>query len=359
MSKGKTIAITRFAHIFKLGNDKVVKSISKDGLLPPHDPLMELSILEKLTKNESNRNVIQLLDYQENTNYDLVFKYYPLTLKELLLSGYISIVNPYYNVTASSPTENYYRNRFDSNKYAYDFFKQLINGLAYIHSLQIIHRDIKLDNILMEDNGNNNFTLVVTDFGISYDASDENRGNELINDKITDVSTSIYKAPELLFSVRNYTNKVDIWAAFIVLSQLLIDPAMKVKNQKNIPAVVTDGSFSDDDNDGFREEVGSDIKLLFSIFEKFGIPSAAQWPEVINYGTADTFIGMFGNSGDSKYFLDKKTPEAEEYMEQIIPGLRNIEGKQQRETLVQCCIGMASFESTTRFSAEQLLEYLN
>lgn len=31
-------------------------------------------------------------------------------------------------------------------------FKQLISAVAYVHSMGIVHRDIKLDNILIDDN---------------------------------------------------------------------------------------------------------------------------------------------------------------------------------------------------------------
>jgi 5'-AMP-activated protein kinase, catalytic alpha subunit len=42
-------------------------------------------------------------------------------------------------------------------------FKQIIEGLSYCHSKQILHRDIKLDNILLDSKGE----VKICDFGIS------------------------------------------------------------------------------------------------------------------------------------------------------------------------------------------------
>ena len=46
---------------------------------------------------------------------------------------------------------------------AQKIFKQIIDGLNYIHSKRIAHRDIKLDNILLDGKGN----VKIADFGVS------------------------------------------------------------------------------------------------------------------------------------------------------------------------------------------------
>lgn len=59
---------------------------------------------------------------------------------------------------------NYVRKRRRLKEpYAQKIFKQIIDGLCYIHAKQIAHRDIKLDNILLDGKGN----VKIGDFGVS------------------------------------------------------------------------------------------------------------------------------------------------------------------------------------------------
>lgn len=59
---------------------------------------------------------------------------------------------------------NYVRKRRRLKEpYAKVIFKQIIDGLCYIHSKYIAHRDIKLDNILLDGKGN----VKIADFGVS------------------------------------------------------------------------------------------------------------------------------------------------------------------------------------------------
>ncbi|OHT01451.1 CAMK family protein kinase [Tritrichomonas foetus] len=51
---------------------------------------------------------------------------------------------------------------------------QLMCVIQYLHSNKIVHRDIKLENILLAESGKNNFIIKIIDFGMSHQCSNEN-----------------------------------------------------------------------------------------------------------------------------------------------------------------------------------------
>ena len=59
---------------------------------------------------------------------------------------------------------NYVRKRRKlTEKAAKYLFKQIMQGMAYMHSIGVVHRDIKLDNIMLDGHGN----IKIGDFGVS------------------------------------------------------------------------------------------------------------------------------------------------------------------------------------------------
>lgn len=67
-------------------------------------------------------------------------------------------------ICAGGDLLNYVRKRRKLKEpVAKKIFKQILDGLCYIHSKSIAHRDIKLDNILLDGRGN----VKIGDFGVS------------------------------------------------------------------------------------------------------------------------------------------------------------------------------------------------
>ena len=101
-----------------------------------------------------------------------------------------------------------------SEKTAKFLFRQIILGIKHIHSQNIVHRDIKLENIIIDFNNN----VKICDFGIGKVISSE---DELLYDKC---GTPMYMAPEIILSNKKNGYKgfpVDIWSSGITLYIML------------------------------------------------------------------------------------------------------------------------------------------
>ena len=98
---------------------------------------------------------------------------------------------------------------FDKNNVAH-IIKDLLSAVYYLHNMNppIIHRDIKLENILIHENGK----IKLTDFGWS---------NYIIDDEIRDTfcGTPVYQAPEML-NRKEHDHKVDIWCIGVIMFEI-------------------------------------------------------------------------------------------------------------------------------------------
>jgi serine/threonine protein kinase len=84
-----------------------------------------------------------------------------------------------------------------------------LRGLAYIHSLHRIHRDIKSDNLLIGDDG----SIKLADFGYAAQLTQEKQKRNTI------VGTPYWMAPELIRG-QNYDQKVDLWSLGIMIMEM-------------------------------------------------------------------------------------------------------------------------------------------
>jgi len=108
-------------------------------------------------------------------------------------------------------------------------FKIMVNN-------NIVHRDIKLQNILIKyiNNDQNNFIVKLTDYGIS---------KQIINSTIckTRAGTGLTMAPEILEGKEEYDNKCDLWSIGVIIYQLYFnDYPYKAKTEVGLLKQITE-----------------------------------------------------------------------------------------------------------------------
>lgn len=95
------------------------------------------------------------------------------------------------------------------------FLYQIVCGLKYIHSADVIHRDLKPGNILVTIQGN----VKICDFGLARGVNSMYLTTK--SSAITNyVATRWYRAPELMLSDKMYGKPVDLWAVGCILAEL-------------------------------------------------------------------------------------------------------------------------------------------
>ena len=88
---------------------------------------------------------------------------------------------------------------------------QILRALYFLHSANIIHRDFKPSNVLI----NEDCTVKLCDFGMSRGIKEE---NILLTEYVV---TRYYRAPEVMLSSHHYTKKIDVWSVGCAFAELL------------------------------------------------------------------------------------------------------------------------------------------
>lgn len=126
--------------------------------------------------------------------------------------------------------------------------QQLFEGLDYLHTRGVLHRDIKAANILVSNDG----ILKLADFGLARFYA---KRHQL--DYTNRVITIWYRSPELLLGETKYTAAVDVWSAACVMVEIFTRNAI----------------FPGD---------GTELSQIEKIYNLMGTPNLKDWPDLIN-----------------------------------------------------------------------------
>lgn len=224
-----------------------------DGI--PSSSLREIGILKDL----KHPNVVRLLDVQMcPTSIYLVFEHLELDLKKLL--------NKYKDGLQPLLVKHY--------------MWQLLQGLAYCHAHRVLHRDLKLQNLLVDRVGN----IKLADFGLARSIGLP------IRTYTHEVVTLWYRAPELLLKTDYYGPSVDIWSLGCIFAEMLTNRTL------------------------FTGE--SEIDQLYRIFRSLGTPNEDSWPGFSDTQEASYFSDFKGRGVDS--YIGDKDPLATDLLTKFL-----------------------------------------
>ncbi|ORX54441.1 Pkinase-domain-containing protein [Hesseltinella vesiculosa] len=121
---------------------------------------------------------------------------------------------------------------------------QILQGLAYLHGMGILHRDMKGSNLLLNQQGE----LKIADFGLA-------RVFRQRGDYTNRVITLWYRPPELLLGATRYDASVDIWGVGCIMMELFLGKPL----------------FNASD----------EIAQLHAIYKIMGTPTLDSWPDMV------------------------------------------------------------------------------
>ena len=210
--------------------------------------LQEVYILKKI----KHSNVIRLLEVFESPKHLLIVMEYS-DAGDLL---------KYVKVNGRLP-----------EKKARFFFKSITYGLAHCHCRSVLHRDIKLDNILLDKDGG----VKLCDFGVSKIL----KKDAIIKEQC---GTPAYIAPEIISDEGYKGFSVDVWSLGVLLYAMVCGTVpFKATNMKELHTLINKGEFH------FPNPVSEEVEDLIRhmlLKEKDGRISI---PEVLNHPWVNTF----------------------------------------------------------------------
>uniref|UniRef100_A0A9L0I8X6 cyclin-dependent kinase n=1 Tax=Equus asinus TaxID=9793 RepID=A0A9L0I8X6_EQUAS len=232
---------------------KIRLDLETEGV--PSTAIREISLLKEL----KHPNIVRLLDvvHSEKKLY-LVFEFLSQDLKKYMDSTpaselpthLVKVPREGQGRAASAPLGGPARRPRVRSAGAFSclllqsYLFQLLQGVNFCHSHRVIHRDLKPQNLLINELG----AIKLADFGLAR------AFGVPLRTYTHEVVTLWYRAPEILLGSKFYSTAVDVWSIGCIFAEMVTRRAL----------------FPGD----------SEIDQLFRIFRTLGTPTEATWPGV-------------------------------------------------------------------------------
>jgi len=264
-----------------MDNIVAIKTIEKteDNMVDDLEIKNEINILKQL----SHPNIVKVYEF-----FDTILYYYIVT--EYCKKGELF---------------SYIKNRYTERQLAVLFY-QVFSGLCYLHEKKIIHRDLKLENIMVSEiekdilTGEEYFWIKIIDFGTAK-IFEKNKTEKSI------IGSSYYIAPEVL--KQKYNEKCDTWSVGVILYMTLVGVApFDGKSDDEIIKRIKIGKFNKS-NSRFVEHSEEAKDLVYKLLEK-NIEKRYSAKEALNHP-------WFEKYGGRNLFCNFKQEDIKQYIENL------------------------------------------
>ncbi|KAF2434370.1 cell division control protein 2 [Tothia fuscella] len=209
----------------------------------PSTAIREISLLKEM----NDANIVRLLNivHADGQKLYLVMEFLDLDLKKYMES--LPVAQGGRGKPLPEGTGSNLQTLGMGPEIVKKFMSQLVRGIRYCHSRRVLHRDLKPQNLLIDQEGN----LKLADFGLAR------AFGVPLRTYTHEVVTLWYRAPEILLGGRQYSTGVDMWSVGCIFAEMCTRKPL----------------FPGD----------SEIDEIFKIFRILGTPTEEDWPGVTTF----------------------------------------------------------------------------
>ena len=263
------------------------------------DNIVAIKVIEKVQENMIDdleiKNEVNILKTLSHPNIVKIYEFFDMPLNYYIVTEYCK----------KGELFSYIKNKYNENQLSVLFY-QVFSGLAYLHEKKILHRDLKLENLMVSEiekdviTEEEYFWMKIIDFGTAK-IFEKNRAEKAV------IGSSYYIAPEVL--KQRYNEKCDTWSVGVILYMTLVGIApFDGKTDEDIIRRIQKGKY-DKSNSRFVQHSEEVRDLVSKLLEK-NIEKRLSAKEALNHP-------WFEKYGGRKLFCNFKPEEIKPYIENL------------------------------------------